>query len=131
MYETFDFPYFTEHTEYQDSARALKLGGGWDYVVEPVVPDPRLFNVNLKALVWYCDIVDGREVVNINVNPDLNAGRLDAFYARHRLFKPFYFNHPKYGVVKVRFNEPLKLGEPTKNGGGVVENVQLKLIEVQ
>lgn len=130
MSETFDFKFFTENTEYKDESRAIKMGGGWEYTVEPLVADPRVFHLQFGALVWYTNMVDGREVVDINIEPDTNAGRMDDFYNRHRLHKPFYFNHPRYGVTKVRFEAPLDLGQPVENSGGVVKGVSIKLLEV-
>lgn len=130
--ETFDFPIHTESTVYNDQDRNLKMGGGWDYQVEPVINDPRTFVLTFDALKWITKTeANGQLVVDVHQEYNVNAGRLDKFYAVHRLYKPFWYQHPKYGMVKVRFEKPLALPSPVKNSGGVVQNVAVHLIEIQ
>ena len=129
--DTFNFPLHTEHTVYNDQARNLKMGGGWDYMIEPVINEPRTFNLSFGALRWITKTVEGLEMLDLDTEYDINAGRLDAFYAKHRLHQPFMYHHQKYGMLKVRFANPLNIAEPLMGSGGVVSNVVVNLIETQ
>lgn len=68
--------------------------------------------------------------LNILLQPEINAGRLDDFYVRHKLSKKFIYDHPLYGDVAVRFNKPLILPKGYSDGGGVIEPFELEFLEV-
>lgn len=68
--------------------------------------------------------------LNITKQPEINAGRLDAFYNFHKLHKKFIFNHPIYGEIAVRFNKPLVLPKGNTNGSGSIEPFELEFLEV-
>lgn len=71
-----------------------------------------------------------RARINIHLNPELNAGALEDFYLRNKLYKKFMYPHPIYGSLEVRFNKPLILPKGVHNGGGVIESFELEFVEV-
>ena len=119
--ETFDFPYFTQATKYPESSTRVAFNNGYTFTAEPTAPDTRTFSLTFPAMIYY---------LNDTTNPTLNLFRLEKFYQRHRLHKKFLFPHPVYGTLEVRFNKPLEIPDGTPGGAGVVEKIQIELIEV-
>lgn len=68
--------------------------------------------------------------LNITKQPEINAGRLDAFYNFHKLHKKFIFPHPIYGDIAVKFSKPLVLPKGNTNGSGSIEAFELEFIEI-
>ena len=129
-YSTFDWNLHIETTVYNDVDQSLKLGGGWDYMIDPLVNPPRTFVLTFGALCWFTKRVNDQLMLDYETSAPINAGRLDKFFDTHRLHKPFWYPHPKYGLIKVRFDKPVNLANPSLNSKGVVQNVTVFLKEM-
>lgn len=122
----FNFPYHTFTTEYPESSFRVNLGGSYQFSAPPVAPDQRIFTLHFKALKYF--IVSG--VVDKSVSPEVNLARLEDFYDLHKLHATFTYPHPVHGNIPCRFNKPLKIPKGTEGGNGVVENIEIELIEM-
>jgi hypothetical protein len=68
--------------------------------------------------------------IDRSVHPEYNLALLDDFYGLHKLHATFTYNHPVYGPLSCRFNKPLKIPEGKEGGNGVVENIEIELVEM-
>ena len=121
----FDFPYHLVSTEYKPEGLAVPLGGNYAYTVTGNKPEQRKFTLYFKGFRY---IQDG---LNLRTDEDaqLNMARLEMFYNLHKLDKPFDYNHPVFGMTKVRFDQPLKVPAGLQNSNWTGD-LQLNLIEV-
>ena len=122
--ETYDFPYYVLEQKFPESSAKISFGGGYEFASKPAAPDQIIFMLNYETMVFYQ--APGGEL-DIVTNPQLNMGKLQAFYEEHRLFEPFLFDHPIYGEVIVRFNKPLSW-KLRKGGRGTVEPFTIELL---
>ena len=51
------------------------------------------------------------------------------FYEQHHTSKKFYYVHPVYAVLTVRFKKPLEAPRSIKDGNGITEPFEILLIE--
>jgi len=123
-YETFDFPQHGVRHSYPEGD-SIKFGGGYSFGVEPETPIQRTFTLSFNALSIYR--VDGTLSATVNAQSNLLA--LDAFYARHQLWKRFNYVHELYGTLVCRFAEPFELPKMRPGGLGVSTDFELKIIE--
>ncbi len=121
----FDFPYHCVSTDYLPEGVVFPLGGNYAYTVEGDKPEQRKFTLYFKGLRYISDGMNYRTDEDIQ----LNMARLEMFYNLHKLDKPFDYNHPVFGIVKVRFDQPLKIPEGVRNSNWVGD-LQLTLVEV-
>jgi hypothetical protein len=121
----FDFPYHTFSTERPESSFRLKLGGSYQFSAPPSAPDQRIFKLKFRALKYF--LTNGS--IDSEVEPEINLARLEKFYDLHKLHATFTYPHPVYGDVIVSFNKPLNTPEGTIGGNGLVENIDIELIE--
>lgn len=122
----FNFPYHTYSTENPESSFRVKLGGSYQFSAPPSAPDQRIFKLKFPAMKYF--VRDG--ALDRNAQPQINLALLEDFYDLHKLHATFTYNHPVYGSVACRFNKPLKVPEGTRGGNGVVENIEIELIEM-
>lgn len=122
----FDFPYHKVATDYPESSFRARLGGSYQYSAPPVAPDQRIFKLKFALLKYFTS----NGAIDTLVQPELNLGRLEAFYNVHKLNGSFTYPHPIYGNVTCRFNQPLKIPEGMSSGDGAVQNIDIEFIEV-
>lgn len=104
----------------------VKDMNGWVYHPKPYLPFRASYKVTLEGLRWYLDTISG----NLDSTRDLehNAGRLEAFYLAHRLYKPFIFKHEYLGNLRVRFSEPVSVPKALPNSGGLIPAFEVNFI---
>lgn len=122
----FDFPFHCVSSEYQQEGTTAVLGGNYTYAVRGAKPEQRKFTLYFKGMKYY---QDGAGKLDPFLNSTLNMGALELFYKQFKLSQSFYYNHPVYGKLKVRFNNPLKVPKLLRKGDGWVGDFQLELIE--
>lgn len=127
MAETFEPVNFLFETQYPESGTRLQLGNSWTFTAPPDAPDQRIFKLTLQGLRFYVE-EDGT-TIDTDTEPTRNAGRFDAFYQRHRLWKSFTFNHPQFGPLEVKFHKPLNLPKGIKGGNGLLPEFDIELVE--
>lgn len=144
--KVFDFPYHTFRTEYPESGNRVQLGGNYIFTAPPNGPDLRRFTLSFETMKYFIiprlaagihlDFVNNKysirapDSIDIETQPQINMGTLEAFYNEHKLHKSFIYPHPVYGNVEVKFMSPLKIPEGIKGGGGALESFQIELIEI-
>ena len=111
---TFDFPYHRVSTQYPTEGTNLKLGGSWDYNSKPSSPAQRVFTLDFKILKYF---VSGG-VLDTTTEAKINLGALELFYRAHLLHTEFFYPHPVYGVLRVKFQKPLEVPMGLEGGGG-------------
>ena len=117
--------YFLHTTRYPESGTRIALANSYDFTTAPVAPDQRIFTLTLQGMAYFT--VSG--VLSASPSPERNLKNLEDFYATHRLWKSFDFNHPVYGTVVCKFNTPLELPKGIVDGGGMVEDFDIQLRE--
>lgn len=66
-------------------------------------------------------------VIDTTVLPQINIGRLEAFYNEVRMYEKFILPIPGKGNLVVRFAKPLEY-KLTENGQGTVDPFQLEFL---
>lgn len=122
----FNFPYHRVSTKYPNSGTQIQLGRSYVYTAPPEAPDQRRFVLKFRALKYF--LVNG--VVDQVTNAEINLGALELFYNLHKMHATFTYPHPVYGDLACRFARPLEIPDGTEGGSGVVENIEVELIEV-
>jgi hypothetical protein len=122
----FNFPHHLISTEYGSEDTVLSLGGNYQYTVRGSKPEQRVFTLYYEGLKY----TPNYDLLDLAVEPELNAAYLENFYYWYRLELPFYYIHPTYGRIKVRFKEPLKIPKLRENGNGWTESFTITLVEV-
>jgi hypothetical protein len=97
---------------------------GWDFATSSTHPYRRSFEVKLYGMRWYL----GNGTLDLTQNPELNIGRLLAFYREHRLSKPFLLHHEYLGAIECKFKAKLDPKEAIPNSDGLVDVIELSLI---
>lgn len=123
---SFDFPHHSLSTEYQQEGLTTLLGGNYTYAVRGSKPEQRIFTLYFRGLKYF---QDNSGLIDTAIKPDLNMGRLEQFYSQFKLSRSFYYQHPSYGKIKVRFNKSLKIPKLIQNSDGWVGDFQLELVE--
>ncbi|MBN7759785.1 hypothetical protein JYP52_01435 [Nitratireductor aquibiodomus] len=123
--QTFDFPYHMVEDKYPASSTTLKFGGGYQFATKPRGPDQIEFQLNFKAM-WFYERAP--HVVDRRKNPQINMQCLIDFYEAHRLYEPFYYPHPRRGLVTVRFAKPLHVPNGVEKGNGQTQSFKVELI---
>lgn len=124
----FDFPYHSVTERYPESSTRVQFGGGYTFVSKPVAPDQRIFSLNFPALIYY---TNPNGSADRSINPKVNLWKLRDFYQAHRLYEMFVYELPADdgNRVTVRFNKPLEIPAGVPGGTGVVQGIQVELIE--
>lgn len=120
--ETFDFPYFTWTTKYPESGAKVKFGRGYEFASKPKGPDQVNYVFHFKTMKAF-EGVDG--LLDPAPHPEINIGRLEAFYIEHRLYEKFILPVPGKGNLIVRFSKPLEY-KIAENGQGTVDPFTLE-----
>lgn len=125
--KTFNFPFHKVRTTYPESTTRVKLGNSWEFVAAPKAPDQRIFELTMRGMQYFVN-------KNGSINKTKHAGRnmalLEDFYREHQQWKSFYYDHPVHGTVTVRFMDPLDIPAGIDGGSGVVNEFQIRLIEL-
>lgn len=124
--ETFNFPYHLENTEYPESSTRMQFGKNWTFAAAPNAPDDRVFMLTFEALKYF---LDSEGQIDTTTEPLKNMGALEEFYQNHGTWKNFLYDHPRFGVVTVKFKRPLVTPKPLPYGTGATEAFEIVLIE--
>lgn len=100
--------------------------GGWKFTARPTSPIQRAFRVRLHGLRWYLN-TDG--TYDKTTNPTINAAALEEFYSTYEQWAPFTWVHPHLGLLTVKFNAPLAVPAGQVNAGGLLEPLEIMLVE--
>lgn len=118
--------YFTWTTKYPDSGTRIGFARSYAYTAGPTAPDQRIFNLKLQGMQYF---LNASQVIDTTVFPERNLALFEQFYRNHYLHQPFDFNHPVYGMLQCKFNRPLELPEGVPGGNGMIETLEVELIE--
>ena len=127
-HRVFNHPYHLVSTEYEAEDTSLALGGNYQYVVRGSKPEERVFTLYFEGLKYSQTL--GLILGDTSEDNELSMQYLENFYYWFRLDIPFYYIHPTYGKIKVRFKEPLKIPKLRANGNGWTESFTVTLVEV-
>jgi len=124
----FDYPYHLVSTEYNSEDTVVQLGGNYQYTVRGAKPEERIFTLYFDGLRYSQtgDII----IADTSDDNQLSMQHLENFYQWYGLDDSFYYPHPTYGRVKVRFKEPLKIPKLRENANGWTESFTVTLVEV-
>lgn len=123
----FDFPFHRVSTRYQPESSSYLFGGNYTFRTGRSKPEQRTFKLQFESLRR---VLDASGKVNLTETPQTNLGWLEYFYLQHRNTESFYYPHPVYGNIKVRFKSPPTFPEALVRGLGWTQMVELELIEV-
>lgn len=123
----FEFPYHTVATDYPESGFQINLGNSYSYAVGATSPDQRTFTLKFPTMKYF---VNAQGQVDATIHPDLNMKALEDHYNAHKRHITFTYDHPVYGVVNVRYRDPLRIPEGIKGGGGALKDFQIVFVEV-
>lgn len=124
---TFPCTYFTYATRYPDSGTRIQFGNSYQFDAGPTAPDQRIFTLTLSGLQYF---VDGGGAIDLAEEPGRNMAVLEDFYNTHKLHVAFDLPHPVHGTISCKFNRPLEVPSGIAGGGGVVQDVNIELIEI-
>ena|SRR5687768_6346921 len=123
----FIWKYHRYSTDYPESGFQMELGGSYQFTSEPDGPDQRLFTLHFETMRYFTDSSGN---VDATISPELNFLALENFYKEHRRWKSFTYDHPIYGLVKVRFAKPLRTPKGILGGDGALEPFSIDLLEI-
>lgn len=123
----FPAKYFTFQTKYPNSGTRIQLGNSYMYTAPPIVPDQRIFILNLQGMTYF---TNSNGTINTTTQPERNMAVLEQFYLDHKLYMTFEFAHPVYGTVTCKFNRPLEIPEGVPGGSGMLPTFEVELIEI-
>lgn len=123
--QTFDFPFHLVEDQYPESSTTIQFGGGYQFATKPKGPDQITFKLTFKGM-WFFERSPG--VVDRDRDPQINMALMQDFYEAHRLYEPFYYPHPRRGLVTVRFSKPLQIPKGVERGNGQTEQVNVEFI---
>lgn len=124
---TFPCTYFRISTKYPDSGTRIQLGNSYMFAAPPTAPDQRIFRLTLVGMQYF---VNSNNTINTTTSPERNMAVLEAFYLAHKLYQSFDFNHPVLGLIVCKFNRPLEIPEGISGGNGIIESVEVELVEI-
>jgi len=101
----------------------VKDFNGWDYTPYPVLPYRRRFKITLEGLYWR---FAPNGTIDYATDPETNAGVLEAFYADHRLHKPFNYQHQYMGLIEMRFAAPVSVPKSLQNSNGLLAPFEIQ-----
>lgn len=128
MAGTFDFCTTSRVvTEVPPEEPSVMNMNGWPFTPKPKVPYRPSFKVVLHGLKWYLN--GPGTALDVTTNPTKNAGRLLNFYKTNRLWDTFTLNHEYLGNIICRFEKPLTLPAGLPESGGLLEAVEVTLIQ--
>lgn len=122
----FDFPNHTVEDKMQDPQTRVTLGNSYQFATPPSAPVPRIFTLAFETM-WRGLNADG--TIDTTTRAQMNAGALYNFYQTYMLHKTFQYPHPWFGMVNVRFNQPLVIPKGRIGGDGWCEAFTIELME--
>lgn len=122
----FPAEYFTWTTKYPDSGLRIAFARSYAYTAGPTAPDQRIFVLRLQGMQYFLYPLGSIDRVS---EAGRNLAKLEDFYQAHKLHVAFDLNHPVYGTVSCKFNRPLELPEGVQGGNGLVDIVEVELLE--
>jgi len=117
----FIWAYSGIETTYVEDFVPIKLPQNRDFSVKYTKRARREFKLSFDLMRYLEESPENPEKLSLN--------QLEDFYYTHREAKPFYFNHTIYGVLKVRFKEPIGL-DFKKGNNGWVSGFTCSLVEM-
>lgn len=123
----FEFVRHQFRTSHRKESISVPLGNNYFQNSRPSKPEQRTFFLSFAAMRLSTDSLGRLDVLTDPVN---NAARLELLYFKVRTVTPFWYFHPVYGPLKVRFKAPLKLPAGKPRGLGYLEPFEIQLVEV-
>lgn len=123
----FNFPWHTVETTLSELNTTGTAGRSYTKAGAVTAPTVRAFRLIFPTLGCW---LNTDSTLDLEREPKLNFPLMERFYRVHRMAEPFLYNHPSYGLVKVRFQEPITLPRGLPGGNGYLSGVEVKLIEV-
>lgn len=124
----FDFPYHRVATRWPQNSTSIALGGGYTFTSRANGPPQRSFSLEFEGMTWFINPTTG--FPDATITPQRNLMALNNFYAAQQLSDPFYYDHPIYGRMVVKFLKPLEIPKVEIGGTGLVRGLQIELIEI-
>lgn len=118
--------YYSWTTRYPDNGLRVAFGNSYAFTAGPTAPDQRIFVLKLQAMQYF---LTSGGALDLTVNLSRNLGAFEDFYREHYLYKDFDFVHPVYGAMVCKFNRPLEIPEGIPGGDGILETLEVELIE--
>src|ERR1041384_4869921 len=106
-----------------DDPSAMDMNG-WLFTPRPSTPYRPTFKVTLYGLRWY---LSGNSL-DLNTNPQYNAGRLRDFYIRNRMWGTFILDHEYLGPIQCKFAKAVSIPEALPNSNGLIDKFEINLI---
>jgi len=111
---------------------------GFDWSAQAVDFTVRIGGIQLEKAATASSLIQTKTAavtrtlgsLNLDRHMQVNMGRLEAFYNRHKLHKTFIYPHPVYGNVEAQFYSPLKIPEGMMNGNGALKDFTIELVEI-
>lgn len=100
---------------------------GWEFTSRPAVPFRPRYKLTLYGLRWHLD-AESRFFDELT-DYEHNARALENFYSEHQTWKEFLWVHPHIGSMVCKFAEKLDIPAGIPNSGGLIEKVEVNLIE--
>lgn len=128
--ETFNFcpNSYVPETIVRDATDIVSLNG-WQFTSRPTTPYQRKFKLVLHGLQWYTNSTTG--IYDSTTDPTHNARALELFYQEHEGWKAFEFVHQHLSSSPIicRFAAPVQIPAGIINSGGVLNPLEVMLIE--
>jgi hypothetical protein len=125
--ETFPAQFFSFSTQYPQSGTRIQLGNSYQFDAPPPAPDQRVFALQVQGMGYF---TDSNGDIDVAYEPGRNLAVLESFYNRHKRAYSFIFPHPVYGPVVCKFLQPLQIPQGLPGGNGLVQPIELELIEI-
>lgn len=101
---------------------------GWSFSAKPTIPFQRSWRITLHGMRWYTNA--GTGLFDTTTDPTHNAARLEAFYQANGCWDTFSWTHPHIsGAMTVRFKVPVQIPAALSNSGGVINPLEVTLIQ--
>tara|TARA_Y100000034_G_scaffold105135_1_gene132207 strand:+ start:41 stop:430 length:390 start_codon:yes stop_codon:yes gene_type:complete len=124
----FDFQFHGHPvTKYPENSPRVQFGNGYTFTAAPDAPVTRTFVLSFPTMLWH---TNNAGLVDYEVDPKKNMGRLVQFYEEHQTHAKFTYRHPAYGLMVCRFNKPLETPKVKPGGFGATEGFEIELVEV-
>lgn len=125
--ETFPITMFRFGTKRPETGQRMQLGGSYVYTEPPSGPIQRVFELKIPGLQYF---LDQAGLLDLTQEVHRNMAVLEAFYEEHQLHKSFLFDHPVYGQITCKFNAAMPTPQGIPDGNGMVEDLDINLIEI-
>lgn len=100
---------------------------GWTFASRPSVPYAKKFKVTLHGMRWY---LQANGLFDSTTDTTRNARRLEQFYETNGIWDKFTWTHPHFGLLNVRFSQPVTVPMGIANSNGLISAFEITLLHV-